>query len=303
MSGAARIPVLDLSSITATGLVADLRSSSCVFLTGLDTFAPDLSALLASARAFFSLPEKEKLPVRWGGSGPWQGWQPVYDSGPAASPLERFEVALPDPAAFGDIDEWAGTFRQWPDSPPEMRRTWARYYRAMRELANRIVSLIAEALSLPGSELPAWTDKQHSNLCVNHYLAQVDPPAPGAIRSGAHTDIGGITLLWAENNPGGGLEAQLGPDGGWVPVVFPPDAILLQAGDLLHWWSRGSIPANRHRVINPSRESGVEQRDRYSVVFFHHPDLDAAITTDPAITVTAREHVLARQRTSYTLDD
>jgi isopenicillin N synthase-like dioxygenase len=106
-------------------------------------------------------------------------------------------------------------------------------------------------------------------------------------------------LLWAENNPGGGLEAQLGPGGTWVPVVFPPDAVLLQAGDLLHWWSGGLIPANNHRVVNPARDPEVEQTDRFSVVFFHHPDLDASIEADSATRVSAREHVLARQRDSY----
>jgi isopenicillin N synthase-like dioxygenase len=301
MTDTARIPVLDLSATTSAELVAGLQSSSCVFLTGLDSFSQDLADLMASAQAFFALPEEEKRAVRWSGTGPWQGWQPVYDSGPAASPMERFEVALPDPDGFGSTAEWAATFGQWPVRPEDMRATWARYYRTMRELANHLVTLIAEALSLPESDLPAWTAHQHSNLCVNHYLAQFEPPKPGAIRSGAHTDIGGITLLWAENNPGGGLEAHLGPGGTWVPVVFPPNALLLQAGDLLHLWSGGLIPANNHRVVNPSRDPEVEQTDRYSVVFFHHPDLDASIAADQATTLSARDHVMARQRNSYTI--
>jgi len=288
------IPVLDISRATGTELTDALRSSSCVFLTGLGSFSDDLAALLASARAFFALPDERKRTVQWTGSGPWQGWQPVYAAGPTASPMERFEVALPDPGAHGTLAEWAGTFRQWPEQPADMLLTWARYYRTMRDLACHLVTEIARALSLPGTELPAWTTGQHSNLCVNHYLAQPEPPEPGAIRSGAHTDIGGITLLWAENNLGGGLEAHL--DGEWVPVEFPPNALLLQAGDLLHWWSGGLIPANNHRVVNPRRGPDIEQTDRYSVVFFHHPDLDASVAT-----VSAREHVLRRQRSSYTL--
>lgn len=301
MTDTARIPLLDLSSTTGAELVDGLRSSSCVFLTGLGTFGTDLAALMASARTFFALPEQEKEAVKWSGTGPWQGWQPVYDSGPAASPMERFEVALPDPEAFTGSADWAGTFAQWPARPADMMTSWARYYRTMRDLACHLVTEIAKALSLPDGDLQAWTAGQHSNLCVNHYLAQHQPPDQGAIRSGEHTDIGGITLLWAENNPGGGLEAQLGPGGTWVPVVFPPDALLLQAGDLLHWWSGGLIPANNHRVINPRRDPGIEQTDRYSVVFFHHPDLDAAIGAEEGSRVTAREHVLERQRGSYTL--
>lgn len=296
MTEVATVPVLDLSVTTGAELVAALCSSSCVFLTGLPTFDADLAALLASARAFFALPDNEKRAVRWSGEGPWQGWQPVYDSGPTASPLERFELALPNPAGFADQRDWAATFTQWPAEPQDMRDTWARYYRTMRDLTDRLVPMIADALALPVADLPAWTSRQHSNLCVNHYLAQVEPPRPGAVRSAAHTDIGGLTLLWAENNPGGGLQARLGEDGSWVPVVFPPHALLLQAGDLLHLWSGGRVPANDHRVVNPSRDG--EQTDRCSVVFFHHPDLDTSIAD-----VDARAHVMARQRNSYVLDN
>jgi isopenicillin N synthase-like dioxygenase len=63
------------------------------------------------------------------------------------------------------------------------------------------------------------------------------------------------------------------------------------------------IPANNHRVVNPSRDPDVEQTDRYSVVFFHHPNLDASVAADSATTVSAREHVLARQRGSYSLKE
>jgi isopenicillin N synthase-like dioxygenase len=187
---------------------------------------------------------------------------------------------------------------------------------------------------------------------VNHYLSQPDPPAPGRVRQKPHTDMGGLTLLWADDSPGGlevqrrredalsappedpsgalevqrrredalsappedpsgALEATIGPEGDWVPVRFPPGAMLLQAGDLLRLWTHGRIPANNHRVVNPPREPGVRQTDRYSVVFFHHPDLDTWVA--PAATSTAapageaglpgvgaREHVLARQRAAYT---
>jgi isopenicillin N synthase-like dioxygenase len=295
------VPIIDLASASGDELVAGLQANSCVFITGIPLFTERLAGLLGTARAFFDQPENDKAAVQWDGTGPWQGWQPVYRGGSGAAPMERFELALPDPAHYAGEAEWAATFRQWPADPAEMMATWARYYVGMRELTVQLVTMIAGSLDRPGADLVAWTVGQHSNLCVNHYLAQLEPPPAGQERSRPHTDIGGITLLWGENTSGG-LQAQIGPDGEWVPIVFPEASILLQAGDLLHLWSGGSIPANNHRVVNPPRQPGEAPRDRYSVVFFHHPDLDAWVAP-PADTagVSAREHVLARQRRSYQL--
>jgi isopenicillin N synthase-like dioxygenase len=232
---------------------------------------------------------------------------------PQALLLERFEVALASGGA--SLPDWAATFEQWPVTPPGLRTAWTEVYVTLHALASRLTTLIAAGLNLPAEDLPAWTTRQHSNLVVNHYLAQEQPPEPGRVRQRSHTDIGGVTLLWNEAAPEapGGLEARIGPDGSWVPVRFPPGALLLQAGDLLHLWSRGRIPANDHRVVNPSREPGVPQVARYSAVFFHHPDLDTWVA--PAVPETdageagealeataARDHILARQHSSAAQD-
>ncbi|MCW2523623.1 MAG: 2OG-Fe(II) oxygenase [Frankiales bacterium] len=295
------VPVLSLTDLTGERLVHTLQEFSCVFLTDLGPLSGLLESMLTASRAFFELPEQDKADVQWSGQGPWQGWQPVHASGPSAALLERFEAALPDPAGYPDQQSWAAEFAQWPATPPELSTTWAAYYEGMRGLASDLIRLIAGELELPEAELEAWTSRQHSNLCVNHYLKQEQPPEPGRVRSEPHTDIGGLTLLWADQT--GGLQARIGPERSWVPVDFPAGAILLQAGDLLNLWSDRVIPANMHRVVNPERIPGAPQTDRYSVVFFHHPDLDAWVAPSHSEKrgVGARDHVLARQRRSYAL--
>jgi isopenicillin N synthase-like dioxygenase len=301
MSQPITIPTIDLSIATGVDLVVGLQANSCVFLTGIEHFDDLLGAMLAAGREFFDQPESSKQAVQWDGTGAWQGWQPVYSGGSGAAPMERFELALPDPDGYANSVDWANTFRQWPTEPDRMQPSWADYYRAMRELSIALVTMIAGALGLSVADLPAWTTRQHSNLCVNHYLAQSEPPPEGQERSRPHTDIGGITLLWGENTSGGLHVQRAG--GEWSRVDFPEGALLLQAGDLLHLWSGGTIPANSHRVVNPPHVAGVTPQDRYSVVYFHHPDLDAWVA--PALTegsgVTARDHVLARQRSAYQL--
>jgi isopenicillin N synthase-like dioxygenase len=300
-------PVIDLTRATPAELVSGLQLSSCVFLTNHGLSGDALAALLSTGRDFFALPTERKAAVRWSGEGPWRGWQPVYDGGPQALLLERFEVALAPGGADRPIDDWAAGFDQWPAEPAGLREAWAGVYATLHALASRLTTMIADGLGLPAADLPAWTTRQHSNLVLNHYLAQPQAPEPGRVRQRAHTDIGGITLLWADGSAGapGGLQAQIGPDGTWVPVTFPPPvepsagALLLQAGDLLQLWSHGQIPANNHRVVNPPRAAGVAQVPRYSAVFFHHPDLDTWVA--PAGT-DALSHILWRQRTSVNQD-
>jgi isopenicillin N synthase-like dioxygenase len=298
------IPLFDIATVTPAELLAGLQSSSCVFLTGIAALGEPLTRMLRTAREFYGLSDTEKELVRWDGVSEWAGWQPLHHGeGPKALLLERYEFALPAPDGFADDAAWAACFGQWPEQPADFTAAWTAYYRSMRELASRLTSMLADALGVPATDVAAWTERQHSNLCVNHYLAQPDPPDEGRTRQHPHTDIGGITLLWADGRPG--LEAQIGPEGSWVPVAFPPDALLLQAGDLLHLWSRGTIPANNHRVVNPPRAPGEPQPERYSVVYFHHPDLETWVA--PAIPgadvemvgTGALEHVRERQRKAY----
>jgi isopenicillin N synthase-like dioxygenase len=300
MTQSAGIPVIDLSRASGAELVAGLQSSSCVLLTGLGAIPDQARAAVAASDAFFELSEAEKRQVQWSGAGEWSGWQPLYAAGGDALALERYEVALADPETFDTPEQWLAEYDQWPARPAELRTLWGVYYQSMWALTERLIGMLEEALDLPADDIPAWTDRQHSNLCVNHYLAQIEPPRPGQARQKPHTDHGGLTLLWTDGQPG--LEAQIGPPDTWVPLQVPSDALLLQAGDLLHLWSRGTIPANNHRVVNPPRGAGMVQRDRYSLVYFHHPDLDSWITADDAgNAISAREHVMARQRRSYAI--
>lgn len=278
------IPTIDLATASGAELVDALVASSCCYLVGHGAEEPIARALKAS-RAFFALPGQEKDRVRWDGNLPWQGFQPVHEGGPQALLLERFEVNLAPGGHIDDagrpvsLDTWSATFDQWPTRPADLRPAWTALYAHQHGVATRLTHLLVEALDLPAADVTAWTDHQHANLVCNHYLAQTEVPEPGRVRQRPHTDIGGLTLLWADDSPGG-LEARIGTDGTWVPVRFPPGAILLQVGDLLHRWSRGRIPANDHRVVNPPAVPGQTPTDRFSIVYFQYPDRTTWVAPD-----------------------
>jgi isopenicillin N synthase-like dioxygenase len=47
--------------------------------------------------------------------------------------------------------------------------------------------------------------------------------------------------------------------------AFPP--ILVNIGDLMHFWTNGLLKSTVHRVVFPEGES----EDRYSIAYFCHP--------------------------------
>lgn len=296
----APVPVIDLTAATPQALVQALQQASCVFLVGHGIPRAWREAVLDSGDRFFALPRAEKEKVQWPGDGPWYGWQPVSEAGPTADLMERYELRLARGQSHLPLQEWADGFSHWPQEPVEFRTAWARFYAAMHALAARLTTMIGDGLSLPASDLRAWTTEQHSNLVLNHFHAQHQPPAPGRLRAAAHTDIGGLTLLWADDAPGG-LEAAIGENGAWVPVSFREDIYLLQAGDLLHVWSGGRIPANRHRVVNPP--PGTPPSARRSLVFFHHPNPDiwVAPVVGEGAGISAVDHIMTRQRGEYSV--
>lgn len=285
---ATAVPVVDLQTDAPEAIVEALMASSCAFVTGHGVAAGLRRDLLDTARAFFDLPLADKAVVQWPGDGSWRGWQPLAggevlrSAGAAPELLERFEVQLAPGGGSDDesLVRRSDQFDLWPSQPAGFRMAWARYYAALGELSARIVRAVAGVLDLPAALLPDWCEDQHANLVVNNYLDQAEIPAAGRLRQPAHTDIGGLTVLWADDAPGG-LEVRMPGVAGWTGVRFPDDVFLIQAGDLLARWTNQRIRANIHRVANPPAERAGSGR-RISVVYFHYPRLDTVVVPAPS---------------------
>ena len=293
------VPRIDISSCTSEELVEALSKHSCVLLEKHGVEDAVLRNMLGSWDEFFVLPRPEKDKVKWPGEGPWYGWQPVSEDGPNADLMERFELRLEPDLKTPDEQAWANTFPLWPAEPADFKASWTSLYFSLRGLTSRIMTMIAEGIGREDLDMSAWTDDQHSNLVANHYYAQPEAPRAGRWRATPHTDIGAITLLWADHAPGG-LEVAINEGKDWVPVLIPDDCWLLQIGDLLTLWTGGRIPANPHRVANPPRDQASAARR--SIVYFHHPRLDVTVTPpdgDPEKALSAEAYILKRQGEDY----
>jgi isopenicillin N synthase-like dioxygenase len=116
-------------------------------------------------------------------------------------------------------------------------------------------------------------DKPVNKVTVIRYPAQAVAPIEGQFRAGEHTDYGTLTILLAEDKPGG-LQVKL-RNGGWVDVRPAPGVLVINIGDMMMRWTNDHWVSNLHRVANPPR--ALAHVPRLSVVFFQKPNYDAEI--------------------------
>ena len=166
----------------------------------------------------------------------------------------------------------------WPQEPENFRAAWCAYYRAMGELAARIMRVFAVALGLREDFFGGVIDDPISAMRALNYPNQTAPPQPGQLRAGAHSDYGSLTILRADAAPGG-LEIFT-PEGEWQAVPMMPNAFIINIGDLMARWTNDHWVSTLHRVVNPPRDSSGSTR-RQSIAFFHQPNWEAEISCIP----------------------
>ncbi|GGK42242.1 isopenicillin N synthase family dioxygenase [Nocardia camponoti] len=247
---------------------------------GVDPELP--KAVRAAARRFFALPDevKEKYAVTVGGRG-WIGpgrEANGYAEGTETPPDLKETFAVGAETTTGDAAVDAEWFlpNVWPSEVTELRDLMTEYTAAMRAVSDELLALFASALGLPANPFrdlaarPTWTCN------INHYPAMTvtGAPEPGQFRIGPHTDFGTVTVL--DREPGaGGLQVFTEAEG-WADAPYDPDALTVNIGDLLAYWSGERWPSGRHRVLPPHPDAPEE--DLVSLIYFYELDHDAVVT-------------------------
>lgn len=219
-------------------------------------------------RAFFDLPEAEKMALHVSRSGQTlRGYiepfgentdpektrdlKECYDLGPESEP---------DCPFFGP--------NLWPEETrlPGFRAAVYHYHEEMKRLSMTILSGIARSLDLAPGYFEAKLKKPISIQRLLHYPPQTGIVDESIIGIGAHTDYGNLTILAQDDV--GGLQV-LNRDGQWVEGTPIPGTFVINIGDLLQRLTNDRYLANLHRVVNTSG------RERYSIPFFIDADYDA----------------------------
>ncbi|KAH8892672.1 thymine dioxygenase [Thozetella sp. PMI_491] len=169
----------------------------------------------------------------------------------------------------------------WPEKLPGFRPAMVDFFKRCDELHHDVMGAIAEGLGLPADYFKPYASKGDHVLRLLHYPA-IDPELSkldSTVRIGSHTDYGSVTLLFTDDS--GGLQIQY-PDGEFYEIDPVPDAVVINAGDLLQIWSNDTIKSTHHRVMppsNPKMTSDGKVKPRYSIAYFAHPDHDLLLDT------------------------
>jgi isopenicillin N synthase-like dioxygenase len=164
-----------------------------------------------------------------------------------------------------------------PTQPAGLDNTLIALYRAYERLAEDMMRLFGAALRLPPEYFDGVLKRHFSILSCHHYPVLNEPPQPGQLRTGAHTDYGAMTLL-AATDAQGGLEVAL-PDGQWAAVQPKPGEFVVNLGDMMARWTNDRWTSTLHRVVNPPLGSAASRR--LSIGMFVHPNYDQRIACVP----------------------
>ncbi|KMO68530.1 isopenicillin N synthase family dioxygenase [Mycolicibacterium chlorophenolicum] len=266
----------------AADVDAGLQRAGFILVTGHGVDPALARDVRAAAREFFALPGsvKDRYAVPVGGHG-WIGPGAEangYAEGTETPPdlKESFSLGAETATGDPDVDRIWFAPNVWPAEVPALQRLVDRYTAQMRRVADELLALFAHALHLPANPFAAMASRPTWTMNINHYppVSVVGDPEPGQFRIGPHTDFGTVTIL--DREPGAGGLQVYSDAAGWEDAPYDPEALTVNIGDLLEYWSGRRWPSGRHRVLPPQPHAPEE--DLVSLIYFYEANHDAVVT-------------------------
>ena len=321
------VPTIDISPFLGNELarkraVADQIARTCeqtgfLIISGHGFPQELLARAQRELFGFFDLPVEAKN--RWHPSGPskQRGYHGFATRGLAYTLGEQTPPDLRESVFLGPVDDHRAYYAKLPeaatsyapnvipDKPAGLAATLVSLYREYERLARDMMRVFAAALRLPEGFFDGTLDRHFSIMSCHYYPVLEEPPLPGQLRTGAHTDYGAMTIL-AATDAEGGLEVRM-PDGSWAGVRPQPGEFVVNLGDMMARWTNERWASTLHRVVNPPL--GMAQSRRLSIGMFVHPNYDQRIECVPTClaagekprypVITAGEHIKRKIERSH----
>ena len=327
MSSQAAVPTIDISPFSGHDPVSRARVAAAVaetcertgflIISGHGFPAARFEQLKRLLFDFFDLDEAVKNGWHPTGDSRQRGYHGFATRGLANTLGQKTPPDLRESIFLGPVDDHRSHYANLPAArtsyapnliptlPEGLEQALIDIYRAYEDLARRMLVIFAAALRLPEGYFEGVLDRHFSIMSCHHYPVLTEPPLPGQLRTGAHTDYGAMTLL-AATDAQGGLEAQMS-DGSWVAVQPRAGEFVVNLGDMMHHWTNGRWASTLHRVVNPP--VGIAQSRRLSIGMFVHPNYDQSIACVPTCVaagesarfepITAGEHIRRKIEASH----
>ncbi|XP_068648633.1 1-aminocyclopropane-1-carboxylate oxidase-like [Aristolochia californica] len=196
--------------------------------------------------------------------------------------------------------DWEDVFilqddNQWPSQPPEFKETMMEYRKELKKLAEKMMEIMDENLGLEKGYIKrafcGGEEPEHQAFFgtkVSHYPPCPHPELVNGLR--AHTDAGGVILLFQDDQVGG---LQMLKDGEWIDVQPVPHAIVINTGDQIEVLSNGRYKSAWHSVM------AMPSGNRRSIASFYNPSLKATIAPAPELVPAAADQNNAGAGANY----
>ncbi|MWK55442.1 2OG-Fe(II) oxygenase [Pseudomonas otitidis] len=309
------LPLIDIAPLygtdsaawrdVATQIDTACRDWGFFYITGHGIPSERIDALLAAAKAFFALPEAEKLKIDITRTAHHRGYGAIateqLDPTQPSDLKETFDMGFHMAADHPEV--LAGKPLRGPNRHPDLPG-WAalmeQHYADMQALAQTLLRAIALALGIERDFFDARFAEPISVFRMIHYPPRHTARSADQPGAGAHTDYGCVTLLYQDD--AGGLQVR-NVNGEWIDAPPIAGSFVVNIGDMMARWSNDRYTSTPHRVISPL---GVH---RYSMPFFAEPHPDTEISCLPNCSsadnppkyppVTSAEYLLSRFADTY----
>ncbi|KAH6995424.1 Clavaminate synthase-like protein [Ilyonectria destructans] len=145
----------------------------------------------------------------------------------------------------------------------------------------RILTLFALSLELPENffidkhNYETFDESWFRYMMYFHDHNQEDMKKTGGVWLKGHCDFGTVTMLFSQ--PMASLQLKDHFSGKWRWVPYVPGAIVINAGEMMEWWTGGYYKATIHRVCQPPEDQ--RNQDRCGLFYFVVPNEQVKINT------------------------
>ncbi|KAF4984539.1 hypothetical protein FDECE_17066 [Fusarium decemcellulare] len=302
------IPLIDFSRFlkgtpdergeAAKAVLHGFQTAGFIYLKNHPIPAKDLQHAFSLSARFFKQPKEAKMDLSWTTPEANRGY-----SAPGREKVSEFKDAqqigqerdaAPDLKESYEIGREGepGHPNQWPKEQGDVvgfRGDMLGFFEQCRLLHVEVMRAIAVGMGLDEGFFDSFVDVGDNTLRLLHYPAvqsKVFQLNPGAVRAGAHSDYGSITLLFQDDR--GGLQVR-SPTGQFVDATPIPGTVVVNAGDLLARWSNDTIKSTIHRVVEPPRKESDTYPPRYSIAYFCNPNFKSYIEALPGTFATEED--------------
>ncbi|BDH56099.1 isopenicillin N synthase family oxygenase [Tsukamurella sp. PLM1] len=270
------IPVLDLSLLDThpsrfDGAVrAAAHDVGFFYLTGHGLRRERIDEVLATARAFFALPQADKDAIAMINSPHFRGYTRLGGelTRGAVDWREQIDIGTEREAPSGPGPDHRNLLgpNQWPAALPELRAVMERWDADLSRISLTLLRSWARSL---GADPRVFDEAFATDPATLIKIVRYPAGTASEQGVGAHKDSGVLTLLLVDPDSEG---LQVLPPGAdeWVDVPPVPGAFIVNLGEMLEVGTDGYLHATEHRVVNRVRGA-----DRISVPYFFNPAVTA----------------------------